>query len=155
MSPFLALTGVSIKSVLLTTLNIGRSKRKSFSIIGAFSILALIMILISVSYSFSMAAVLAQLGGLDLVLITMVLVSLFLPTAFILFTVQSHIFSSKDIDLLFSLPLSTFTIMLARLAALYLEVLFMVELSCFYQLGRPGCFSGALGALPFFSFFLL
>lgn len=120
--------GVSFKSLLLTSMNIGRGKKKAASGISAFLLLAFIMLSISVTYAFMFGAMLAPVGGLELMLLLMALMAITFPMLFTLFSAQNMIFSTKDIDLVLSLPLSSFSVMMARMLALYLDTLFMVEL---------------------------
>ncbi|MDL2219627.1 hypothetical protein LJC04_04775 [Ruminococcaceae bacterium OttesenSCG-928-O06] len=130
MQAFFALLKVSFKSLLITTLNFGRGKKrqKTISGVGALVLLSVLMLFISASYSFSLAFAFAALGGLDVMLMLMIMMATLFPLAFVLFAGQSLVFSTKDVDLVLSLPVSAFSIMLARVLALYLEALLMCEL---------------------------
>lgn len=129
MKPFLTLMGLSFKSLLLTTANLGRSKKRAVTGIGSLVLLSGVILYLSGVYSFMLGAALAPFGLLWVMLAAMMVASLFIPLAFTMFSSQGLLFSSKDIDLVFSLPLSSFTVLLARTLALYLEVLLMCELA--------------------------
>lgn len=128
MKAFAALLKVSFQGLLVNTLSMGGNRRKAVSGGGAFGLLCLLVVFISGSYSFSMAMALAPLGGLDIMLITTMAMGLFLALVFTLFSAQGLVFSGKDIDLVFSLPVSAFSVILSRLLALYLEILLIVQL---------------------------
>ncbi|MFV0412581.1 MAG: hypothetical protein ACK5L3_04815 [Oscillospiraceae bacterium] len=129
MKPFLALLGLSFKSLLLTSANIGRrNKKKAASGIGALLLISFLMVYISGVYSFMLAALLAPVQGLDIMLMVMLMMAVSFPLVFTLFASQGVLFSTKDMDLVLSLPLSPFSVMMARILALYLEILLMVEL---------------------------
>lgn len=147
MTQFRALLRVYLRSALITTLGTSRGKnKKSVSGVAALVILGFIMLLLSVTYSISFAFAFGPLGGLDLMLKLMQLMAVAFPTIFILFLVRGVIFSTKDLDLVLSLPVSSFWVMLARMAALYLESLFMVEVSLIPTAVVWLLFGGAGGA---------
>ncbi len=131
MRAFFALLGVFFKNLVLTTANFSRSgkkKAKAVTGVGALVFLGVLMLYISGTYSFMLAAQFAPLGGLDIMLALMLALSLVFPTIMTLYASQGTVFSTKDVDLVFSLPVSAFSVMLARVFALYLEALFMLEL---------------------------
>ncbi len=130
MKGFLALAKISFLDLLLsTTGGKGRNgKGKSRSGWMALLLLAFIMVFISGNYSFMLASVLGPMGGLDVMLMVMILAGILFSSFLTLYLSQSLLFSAKDIDLVLSLPVSSFSVLLARLMALYLEILFMVEL---------------------------
>lgn len=130
MRAFFALLKLSLKSLLLTTVNMGaqRKKRKAASGVGALVLICVLLVFISGSNSFSMGAALSILGGLDIMLMQMILMSIGFPLVLTLFAGQGLVFNTKDLDLVLSLPVSSFTIMLARILALYLQTALMVEL---------------------------
>lgn len=128
MKAFWALLKVYFKSLLLTSLNLGRgNKKKAASGVAAMVLLGVIFLILSATYSFMMAAMFGPLGGLDIMLMFMVMMAVGFPLVFTIFAAQSMVFATKDVDLVMALPVSTFSIMLARVSALYLEVLLMVE----------------------------
>lgn len=127
MKPILSLLGLSFKSLLLTTVNIGRSKKRAATGIAALVLLAAIVLYLSGTYSFMLAFALAPFDLLWVMLAIMLVASFFIPFALTIFSSQGLLFSTKDIDLIFSLPISSFSVLLARTLALYLEVLLMCE----------------------------
>lgn len=130
MKAFYALAKVSFLDLLLsTTGGKGRNgKGRQRSGWAALLLLAFIMAFVSGNYSFLMAGALGPMGGLDIMLMIMVIVGICFSSFLTLYLSQSLLFSAKDIDLVLSLPVSTFSVMLARLMALYMEILFMMEL---------------------------
>ncbi|MDL2325088.1 hypothetical protein LJC61_08100 [Ruminococcaceae bacterium OttesenSCG-928-A16] len=127
MKPFWALLKVNFKSLLLTSVNLGRGKRKAASGIGAFAIMAGLMLFLSSTYSFMLAAQTAPFGRLDIMLMYMLTMAIIAPLVFTFYAAQSLVFSTKDVDLVLSLPVSGFKVMMARIMALYLEVLLITE----------------------------
>lgn len=131
MGPFWALLKNSFLSLLLTTSGGGRRKksgRRSVSGLGALLLICIIFLYISGTYSFAMASTLGPAGGLDIMLAIMAVMATFFPLAFTLYSAQGTIFSTKDMDLVLSLPVSPMTVMLSRVMALYLEILLMAEM---------------------------
>lgn len=129
MKAFLALLGMNFKSLLLTSTNLGtRKKKRAASGVGALALICFLMVYLSGVYSFLMASALGPLGALDVMLMIMIMMATFFPLLIVLFAGQGLLFSTKDLDLVLSLPVSSFSVMLARLLALYLEALMMVEL---------------------------
>ncbi len=132
MNAFKALVALTFKSMLLTTSGAsakGRGKkRKSISGISAFLLLSFLCIYISSIYSYTLASAFSVMGGLDIMLMLMCMLGIFFPTAFILFAAQSAVYSTKDIDLVLALPVSAFSVMLARVLALYIQALAMCQL---------------------------
>ena len=84
------------------------------------------MLFVSGNYSFLLSDVFGA-PGLSLMLLFMTMLAMFFPIIFILFAAQGTVFSTKDIDLVFSLPISSFSVLLARVSALYVEALLMTE----------------------------
>ena len=119
MAKFLALLKLNFRS-LLSAMRVGRKKR-SFSGIGALALLAGLSLYISGVYSAMLAGQLAAVGALPLLLVLMSLVSVMLGFFFSLFAAQGVVFGAKDNDLMLSLPVSPFALMLSRTLALYLE----------------------------------
>lgn len=131
MKPFFSLLGLSFKSLILNSANTGRSRGKrsqAATSVGAMVLIGGVMVYLSGTYSFMLGSAFAGLGALDIMLGLMMLMATVWPLFFILFGSQGLIFSTKDVDLVLSLPVSSFTVMLARVLALYLEALFMCEL---------------------------
>ena len=130
MSGFLALFKVSFRSMLLSSVNTRSSskrKLKATSGTSAVILLAVIMAYISGMYSFMLAEAFGP-GGLNLMLLFMSMLAMFFPIVFILFAAQGTVFSTKDVDLVLSLPISSFSVLLARVSALYVEALLITEM---------------------------
>ncbi len=130
MRGFLALFKVSFRSMLLSSVNTRRNAKRRQGAAGgagAVVLLALLMAFISGNYSFTLSAAFGY-EGLELVLLFMSMVAMFLPVIFILFAAQGTVFSTKDMDLVFSLPISSFSVLLARVSALYVEALLITEM---------------------------
>lgn len=119
MANFPALLWLNFRA-LLSTMRVGRKKR-SFSGIGALALLAGLSVYISGVYSSMLAGQLAAVGALPLLLVLMSLVAVILGFFFSLFAAQGVVFGAKDNDLMLSLPISPFVLMLSRTLALYLE----------------------------------
>lgn len=130
MKTFFALLKLSFKSLLLTAFSTGTGKRrrKAVSGVGALVLLCAIVIYISGVYSFGLAHALAPMGGLDVLFGSIILMSVVFPFILNVFAAQSQIFSTKDVDLIMALPVPNFTIIIARVLALYLQSLLMCEL---------------------------
>ncbi len=126
---FLALLKVSFLGMLVSMSgrSRGRNSQKSMNGIGVVALFVVVMVFISGTYSFTMAAALAPVGGMDVMLAAMTLVGILFPMFMTLYGAQGVVFSAKDMDLIFSLPVSSFQVMLARILALYLENLILVE----------------------------
>lgn len=130
MKAFLALLGVNFKSLMLNSMGTSRRRKnrnKSASGLGAMGLIVVIMVYISSVWSSTIAGTLAPVGGLDLLIALMMVFSLIFPLFFTMYAAQGTLFSTKDIDLVLSLPVPTFYIMLARLMALYLQTALMLE----------------------------
>lgn len=119
MAKFLSLLKLNFQA-LLSAMRVGRKKR-SFSGMGALALLAGLSLYVSGVYSAMLAGQLAAVGALPLLLVLMSLVSVLLGFFFSLFAAQGVVFGAKDNDLMLSLPISPFQLMLSRTLALYLE----------------------------------
>lgn len=116
-----ALIGLSLKS-MLSTLNLrGRGKKKPVSGIAALALLAFIAVYISGFYSAMIAAALAPVGLAHLVILLMSVLAVVLCFTFTVFAAQGVIFGGRDNDLMLSLPIPPFMLMLCRTLALYVE----------------------------------
>lgn len=119
MTNFRALLRLNFKA-LLATMRVGRKKR-SFSGLGALALVAGLSVYVSGVYSAMLAEQLAPVGALPLLLVLMSLVAVMLGFFFSLFAAQGVVFGARDNDLMLSLPISPFVLMLSRVSALYLE----------------------------------
>lgn len=155
MIKFRALLSVQLKAMLSTGLRFGRKNRaKAFSTVGAVLLVAALSAYLSGIYSFLFASQLAPVGQLPLLFLLMPVLGVILGTFFTVFSAQSILFGGRDNDLMLSLPISPFLLMLSRTLALYLENL----LCCLFVLlpaggawlwfGGGGGFWFALRLLP-------
>lgn len=148
MKAFWSFFKLSFLGLLINSVNIGRNKKKAASGIAALLFLGGLMAFISGTLSFSMAAGFAALGALPIMILFMILIAVLLPTFLTAFSGQGIIFSTKDIDIVLSLPISTFSVMLARLMAVYLECLLIIEV-VLAPAGVAYILYGGEGGLPF------
>ena len=119
MANFPALLRLNFRA-MLSAMRVGRKKR-SFSGMGALALLAGLSVYVSGVYSAMLAGQLAAVGALPLLLVLMSLVAVALGFFFSLFAAQGVVFGARDNDLMLSLPVSPFALMLSRTLALYLE----------------------------------
>ncbi len=99
MKAFAALLGLSFKKLLLNSVNIGRgAKRKgrSFTGVSALLFLSALMVYFSATQSFALGGLFAAMGGLDVLMMAMMLASVAFPFIFVVFGSQSLLFSSPD-----------------------------------------------------------
>lgn len=122
MAKFRALFVVNLKAVLLSSSMGGRgnTKRKVTGL-GLLVLLVFLALMLSCSYSFAFASQLAPLGMAGLVLSLMAVLATAIGVMFTVFAVQGVVFGGKDNDLMLSMPVSAFQLMLARVSALALE----------------------------------
>lgn len=145
MKKFKALFVVNLKAVLLSSSMGGRggTKRKVTGL-GLLVLLAFLALMLSCSYSFAFAFQLAPLGMAGLVLSLMAVLATAMGTMFTVFAVQGVVFGGRDNDLMLSMPISAFQLMLARVSALALENLVF---SLFVMLPAVAAYSWAAEAL--------
>lgn len=98
-----------------------KKKRKAASGVGALVMLSALMLYIGGMYSFALASVLAPVGAADLVAPIMAILAALMCFFFTAFSSQGILFGGKDMDILFSLPVSSFVVMLSKVMAVYLE----------------------------------
>lgn len=147
MRKLLALTRVNFRA-MLSALKIGRSKKGALGSGAVLLILGALALYLSGTYSFLFGEALA---ALDLVQFLIPLMALIGTLAGLMFTFASAggiVFGGKDADLLLSLPVSAFTVMLSKMLALYLENLVFVGL---WML--PACAAEAVYGAVFSAFF--
>lgn len=102
------------------TKNIDSSKEKKKLTITSLTLIliAIVIWFMSTSYSIALATVLKPMGYLDLILIIAVLVSSILSFITSIYKAQGTLFSSKDYDLLMSLPIKNSTILTSKILSL-------------------------------------
>lgn len=113
--------------VLLQSFSFGGGKRRVGSA-GALLLLGFLAVYLGGVYAFLLAPMLAQTGALDLLLPLMALMGMLASLAFTLFAASGLIFGGKDNDLMLSLPVPAFTVVLGKVLALYIENAFFLIL---------------------------
>lgn len=133
MRKFRALLSVNL-TAMLSSFRPGRGRKAKLPAIGALALMAFLALYLSGTYSFMMASQLAKANLLPLMFLIMPAFSVILGFVFTVFAAQGVIFGGKDNDLMLSMPISPFSLMLSRTSALYLENL---EFSVFVMI--PVC----------------
>jgi len=125
----MAIVRVQLRA-LLASFRVGGSRKRAASGWAALALLAALCLYVSGVYSFSLGGQLARVGALDLLLLLMPGMAVMAGVMFTAFAAQGVVFSGKDADLLLSMPVSAFSVLLAKLTALYAEnLLFCVFLN--------------------------
>lgn len=106
---------------LLVTFSFGSGKKRAASGIGALVFMGFLALYLSGVYSATLGAMLGEIGLLSFLLPLMSILACGVSLAFTLFATSGIVFGSKDSDLMLSLPVSAFSVMLSKLLALYLE----------------------------------
>lgn len=116
----LALMRVNLLGMLTSFSNNKQGKKKAS---GALIVLLMggLSVYISVVYSLLLAQSLQPVGLLELLPILMAVVACAASLMFASMGASGIVFGGRDMDLLFSLPVSAFSVMLSKLLALYLE----------------------------------
>ncbi|MEF9866067.1 MAG: hypothetical protein RR814_06455 [Oscillospiraceae bacterium] len=123
----------------------GKSKKRAASGTGIMVLMGLLSLYISGVYSFAFGSMLKQTDMLGIMPVMMAIVAVLMSLMFTALAASGIVFGSKDMDLMLSLPLSAFSIMLSKTMALYLENLVF---SVFMMLPAGGAylyFGGAGG----------
>ena len=146
MRKFWVLARVQLRS-LLTSFRIGGSRKRVMSGRAALGLMAGLCLYISGVYSFSLGGQLAAAGCLELLLLMMPAMAVIAGLVFTVFAAQGVVFGGRDADLLLSMPVSAFAVLLAKLTALYAENLVI----CFFLVLPTGAawlwYGGGGGAL--------
>ncbi len=116
---------------LLAALSFGSSRKKKLSGAAALTLLGALMLLLSGTYCVSGGMALNTIGAIDYLFPLAAALACFASFLFTVFCASGVVFGGKDMDLMLSLPVSAFVVMLAKMLALYLEnlafcVLFLV-----------------------------
>ena len=120
MRKFLILAKVQLR-LLLASFHIGGSRKKAFSGWAALLLAAGLCVYVSGMYSFALGGQLTEAGCLELLLLMMPAMAVIAGLVFTAFAAQGVVFGGRDADLLLSMPVSAFTVLLAKLMALYAE----------------------------------
>ena len=108
---------------LLSALRLGNKKSARFGGIGALLFLVGLSLYISGVYSFTFGQMLVQAGILDFLIPVIAIIGFMMTILMTVSAASGFVFSNKDSDLMLSLPVSAFSIMLSKILALYLECL--------------------------------
>lgn len=121
MRKLLVLTRVQLRA-LLAALHVGRTnRRRPVSVWLSIALVGLLCLYISGVYSFGLGAQLAQAGALELLLALIPGMAVVGGTMLTAFAAQGVVFGGRDGDLLLSMPVPAVTVLLSKLAALYVE----------------------------------
>ena len=121
MRKLLVLTRVQLRA-LLAALHVGRTnRRRPVSVWLSIVLVGLLCLYISGVYSFGLGAQLAQVGALELLLALIPGMAVVGGTMLTAFAAQGVVFGGRDGDLLLSMPVPAVTVLLSKLAALYVE----------------------------------
>lgn len=155
MRKFGALLAVNLKAMLTSfRFGGGRKGRQKAAGYGALFLLAFLALYISGTYSFLIAAQLAPLGLERLVVLLMSVLAVGMDVMFTTFAAQGVIFGGRDNDLMLSMPISAFSLMLSRTLALYAENL-VFAVFVMVPAGVAYLVSGGEGGAAFFVVLLL
>lgn len=145
---------------MLRTLSVGRGK-KAVGGVAAMALMAFLALYCSGIYSFLLAEIFAQVGLLDLLAPLMAVLACVMALVLTLGAATGFVFGGRDTDLMLTLPVPAFTVVLGKLLALYLEnlvfcALWMLPTTAAYLMkSSAGAAHGALYcvrmvlALPF------
>ena len=114
MRKFRALLSVNLKAMLLSTSNSRGRGRRRMSGVGMLILIAFLGLYLSGTYSFAFALQLAPVGMLDLLLMMMPVLVTAMGVFYTVMAEQGVVFGGKDTDLMLSLPIPAFQLMLAR-----------------------------------------
>ena len=95
-----------------------REKKKLLITTATLLLIATVICFVSTSYSIGLAIVLKPMGYLDLILVVAILFSCILSFIMSIYKAQGTLFSSKDYDLLMSLPIKNSTILTSKIISL-------------------------------------
>lgn len=109
---------------MLVALSFGRGKTGKAGGIGALILLAALPLYLSGMYSFLLAEWMRANGALGFLMPVMTLLGIFMSLMLTMFGASGIVYGGRDMDLMLSLPVPAFSVMLAKLLALYLETLY-------------------------------
>ena len=119
---FILLKNSFVNSTGINSLSKGidnsREKKKLLITTATLLLIATVICFVSTSYSIALAIVLKPMGYLDLILIVAILFSCILSFIMSIYKAQGTLFSSKDYDLLMSLPIKNSTILTSKIISL-------------------------------------
>ena len=119
---FILLKNSFVNSTGINSLSKGidnsREKKKLLITTATLLLIATVICFVSTSYSIGLAIVLKPMGYLDLILVVAILFSCILSFIMSIYKAQGTLFSSKDYDLLMSLPIKNSTILTSKIISL-------------------------------------
>lgn len=127
MSKFGTLIKLNFKA-LLSAIKFGNNKKAKASGIGAVIFMAVISLYISGVYSFMFGDALSKAGLLEQLFPLIGILGFIMTIIMTVSAASGFVFSNKDSDLMLSLPVSAFSVMLSKILALYLECLIFCAL---------------------------
>lgn len=127
MKAFAALVRLSMLEILNAISGRGSRKKAASAGVAMFIVTALCLLL-SVTYSGSLAVVLKAVGALDLLPGMMSVLALVMAFLLTVFAAGGMLFGGKDNDIILSLPVSDYAVLLSRMLAVYLENLLITAL---------------------------
>ncbi|MEG1550111.1 MAG: hypothetical protein RR395_06760, partial [Ruthenibacterium sp.] len=120
MRKFSALLRINFRA-LLSTFSFGSGKKRALGGVAAIIFLGGLALYMSGIYSFLLGDVLRSIDALGFLLPLMAISACVMALVFTMVAATGIVFSNKDSDFMLSLPLSAFSVMLAKILALYLE----------------------------------
>ncbi len=99
----------------------GKSRRKAASGFGALAVMTLFPLYLSGVCSFSFTEMFAEHGAAELTLPIMAVLACVVSLMFTLMAASGLVFGGRDSDLMLTLPVPAFTVVLGKVLALYLE----------------------------------
>ena len=127
MRKLFVLTRVNFRA-MLAALSLGRSRKGHLSSAVILLILCVLSLYLSGTYSLLFASLLAESGILDFLMPLMALIGSLAGLLFTFSAAGTILYGGRDTDLLLSLPVSAFLVMLSKMISLYLENLAFVGL---------------------------
>lgn len=123
MRKYLALIGVNFRVLLsnFTSSSTKNKNKKAASGIGAILLMIGLSSYLSIIYSVLLGEQLAAMDMINLLPVLMAFASALMSVMFTALAASGMVFGSKDMDLMLSLPLSSFSVMLSKIMALYIE----------------------------------
>lgn len=119
---FILLKNSFINSTGINSLSKGidnsKEKKKLHITTATLLLIAAVICFMSTTYSIGLAIVLKPMGYLDLILVVAILFSCILSFIMSIYKAQGTLFSSKDYDLLMSLPIKNSTILTSKILSL-------------------------------------
>ena len=127
MKAFAALVKLSLLEMLNAVAGRG-SRRQAASAGAALALVAFLCLMLSFTYSASLAVGLKLFDALDLLPGMMSVLAVLMAFLLTVFAAGGMLFGGKDNDIILSLPVSDYAVLLCRVLAVYLENLFITIL---------------------------